>query len=270
MTDFHDLGRGRIQVKVGEAWIDVGAVERAIVQTTEHPESFTYREGCRFDPGTETMIPMIVGSFSVASPLSAGNNLNSNAAGRRREDDSNLVTHSLSSEGYDASEDGTGRGTPVVPVGVDGGDVWFALRATGSHSGDKGDGGMNATMVATSVCMGSDPISSREIAQPQTRRHGDPGVIQRAMEVRRLTPRECERLQGFPDDYTLIDWTSRASKKKIQDDVRKYYERTGLTGADLEAAARHPDGPRYKALGNSMAVNVMSWIGQRIALVDAL
>lgn len=56
--------------------------------------------------------------------------------------------------------------------------------------------------------------------------------------VRRLTPRECERLQGFPDDYTLIP------------------------GAK--------DGPRYKALGNSMAVPCMSWIGQRIALVDAL
>lgn len=60
--------------------------------------------------------------------------------------------------------------------------------------------------------------------------------------VRRLTPRECERLQGFPDDYTLIPW------------------RKG------QAA----DGPRYKALGNSMAVPVMSWIGQRIATVDAL
>lgn len=60
--------------------------------------------------------------------------------------------------------------------------------------------------------------------------------------VRRLTPRECERLQGFSDDYTLVPW------------------RGGLL----------PDGPRYKALGNSMAVNVMRWIGHRIATVDAL
>lgn len=59
--------------------------------------------------------------------------------------------------------------------------------------------------------------------------------------VRRLTPRECERLQGFTDDYTLVPW------------------RGGLL----------PDGPRYKALGNSMAVNVMRWIGQRIEMVDA-
>ena len=63
-----------------------------------------------------------------------------------------------------------------------------------------------------------------------------------ASAVRRLTPRECERLQGFPDDYTLIPWRGKSA----------------------------PDGPRYKALGNSMAVNVMRWIGQRIEMVEAL
>jgi DNA (cytosine-5)-methyltransferase 1 len=62
-------------------------------------------------------------------------------------------------------------------------------------------------------------------------------VIQ-SMAVRRLTPVECERLQGFPDDYTSIPW-----RKKEES----------------------PDGPRYKALGNSMAVPVMHWIGKRIA-----
>jgi len=60
--------------------------------------------------------------------------------------------------------------------------------------------------------------------------------------VRRLMPRECERLQGFPDDYTLIDFRGKPAK----------------------------DGPRYKALGNSMAVPVMRWIGQRIMQVEAL
>jgi len=57
--------------------------------------------------------------------------------------------------------------------------------------------------------------------------------------VRRLTPRECERLQGFPDEYTRIPWK----------------------GKDPEDC---PDGPRYKALGNSMAVPVMRWIGKRL------
>ena len=65
--------------------------------------------------------------------------------------------------------------------------------------------------------------------------------LQQGWAVRRLTPRECERLQGFPDDYTDIAWR-------------------GKDGA--------PDGPRYKALGNSMAVNVMRWIGRRIQAVE--
>lgn len=64
-------------------------------------------------------------------------------------------------------------------------------------------------------------------------------LISRGSVVRRLTPRECERLQGFPDDYTLIPWRKRP-------------------------AGQCPDGPRYKALGNSMAVPVMHWVGARI------
>jgi len=63
-----------------------------------------------------------------------------------------------------------------------------------------------------------------------------------AMQVRRLTPRECERLQGFPDDYTLIPYRNKLAS----------------------------DGPRYKALGNSMAVPVMRWIGQRIQMVSTI
>jgi len=61
--------------------------------------------------------------------------------------------------------------------------------------------------------------------------------------VRRLTPVECERLQGFPDGFTAIPWGKKAAEEC-------------------------PDGPRYKALGNSMAVPVMRWIGERIQLVD--
>jgi len=66
--------------------------------------------------------------------------------------------------------------------------------------------------------------------------------IRTAMQVRRLTPRECERLQGFPDDYT-----------------------------DIKPSGKNtPDGPRYKALGNSMAVPVMHWIGKRIQMVESI
>jgi DNA (cytosine-5)-methyltransferase 1 len=71
----------------------------------------------------------------------------------------------------------------------------------------------------------------------------DVAVLQPAMQVRRLTPVECERLQGFPDGYTNIPWRGKPES---------------------------PDGPRYKALGNSMAVPVMSWIGERINKVEAL
>ena len=76
-----------------------------------------------------------------------------------------------------------------------------------------------------------------ETCQTVTSRWGTGGgnvpIASDSMRVRRLTPIECERLQGFPDDYTNI-------KEKT------------------------PDGSRYKALGNSMAVPVMKWIGQRI------
>jgi DNA (cytosine-5)-methyltransferase 1 len=73
---------------------------------------------------------------------------------------------------------------------------------------------------------------------------GKPGQgycgIQQAMAVRRLTPRERERLQGFPDDYTMVEYRKKPAA----------------------------DGPRYRALGNSMAVPVMRWIGERIAKVE--
>lgn len=64
--------------------------------------------------------------------------------------------------------------------------------------------------------------------------------VMHGMAVRRLTPKECERLQGFPDDYTAITYRNKPAA----------------------------DGPRYKALGNSMAVPVMAWIGARLAAVD--
>jgi DNA (cytosine-5)-methyltransferase 1 len=74
---------------------------------------------------------------------------------------------------------------------------------------------------------------------------GKPGqgypAVMSAMQVRRLTPIECERLQGFPDGYTNIPWRNKPES---------------------------PDGPRYKALGNSMAVPVMHWIGKRISEVE--
>ena len=92
------------------------------------------------------------------------------------------------------------------------------------------NGSITGEVCATMGASGS-PINS---AGPQ--------VMQQST-VRRLTPVECERLQGFPDNFTAIPW-----RKKGAEDC--------------------PDGPRYKALGNSMAVPVMRWIGERINLID--
>jgi DNA (cytosine-5)-methyltransferase 1 len=73
--------------------------------------------------------------------------------------------------------------------------------------------------------------------------------------VRRLTPREWERLQGFPDDYTLIPWRRGMSSALAPKKLRE------------PAGIECPDGPRYKALGNSMATVCMGWLGRRIDAV---
>jgi DNA (cytosine-5)-methyltransferase 1 len=316
--------------------------------------------------------------------------LNAGGMGRQDFESETLIAHALSADGFDASEDGTGRGTPVVPVaictahtksngsglsddvahtlesgggaqavvfaqntrdevrlcggdgqtvgalaaqpgakqqsyiafsakdhGADAGDIAPTLRGMG-HGGSHPNGGgqvaiafsqnqegdvlsgnvmqslgtnanatgRNAPTVAFTL-HGSDgtvsAASSTDIAgslrtrapgsienssttavlqeQPVawsgelTASSGIAGTLQRGgeggridgvmtpqMAVRRLTPRECERLQGFPDDYTLVEYRGKSAS----------------------------DGPRYKALGNSMAVPVMRWIGERIAAVDAI
>lgn len=210
------------------------------------------------------------------------------------------VTHALKADGFDGSEDGTGRGQPMVacfggnntagPI-----DVATARNASGTASGRmdfesetfavvgplcaNGKAAGSATqqdaeqgMLAVafqSVDFGAD---ATEELSPTLRRHdpmavalrgreggataelgddcghalrasggGDKPHVLSAMQVRRLTPRECERLQGFPDDYTLIPWKNKPAEVC-------------------------PDGPRYKALGNSMAVPCMRWIGRRIEL----
>jgi DNA (cytosine-5)-methyltransferase 1 len=120
------------------------------------------------------------------------------------------VAHSLRADGFDASEDGTGRGTPLVPVAP-------SLTATNDPS--------------------RSPQSS-EVTQQVAAVHAS------TMIVRRLSPRECERLQGFPDNWTLIPWRGKP-------------------------AEQCPDGPRYKALRNSMACNCMAWIGEKIAKWEA-
>jgi DNA (cytosine-5)-methyltransferase 1 len=89
---------------------------------------------------------------------------------------------------------------------------------------------------------GQMSVPQTDVDMTQTLQAKNPMAVAQAMAVRRLTPVECERLQGFPDNYTDIKPKGKAT----------------------------PDGPRYKALGNSMAVPVMAWIGKRIQEVDAI
>ena len=230
-----------------------------------------------------------------------------------------MVAHSLRGEGFDASEDGAGRGTPLVPVAVDvwnqtiDGNVAATLNAESgapNHSGPKvmvpvafdttqitsaanysrpkagdpchplaagahppavaftcKDYGADASDIAPILrSMGHDGSHANgggqvavafmaddykdggyeqcDTARPLTtsadRTRAAP-IATTAMRVRRLTPTECSRLQGFPDDYlSQVPWRGKALP---------------------------PDGPMYKALGNSMAVPVMRWIGERIQRV---
>jgi len=220
----------------------------------------------------------------IAHTLRAKSNL------AHRPDIDTLVTHSLRGEGFDASEDGTGRGTPLVPVaipiqeagartgisttdpragiGIGGdGDPMFTLQAGKQHAvafaQNQRDevrtldvagalaaepGSKQQTYVAFD-CKASAGFQSVEVdgVTPTLRAMNALGrdnaggqlAVQCDMAVRRLTPRECERLQGFPDNYTQIPWRRKA-------------------------AENCPDGPRYRALGNSMAVPVMAWLGRRI------
>jgi DNA (cytosine-5)-methyltransferase 1 len=321
----------------------------------------------------------------IASTEDISHCLNAGGMGRQDYETETLIAHSLSADGFDASEDGTGRGTPMVPVAIctahtqsngsgfsddvahtlesggtqavafaqntrdevrlyggdgktvgalaaqpgvkqqsyvafcavdyggDAGDVAPTLRSMNNLTGQANGGGQIAIAFAQSqdgslhnseimhslgtsgnassrnaptvafTLHGSDGTASaatsteiagslrtrapgsienssttavlqeQSVASPLTASYGKqidssdtsngpPNLLRSQMAVRRLTPRECERLQGFPDDYTLVEYRGKLAS----------------------------DGPRYKALGNSMAVPVMRWIGQRIAAVDAI
>jgi DNA (cytosine-5)-methyltransferase 1 len=246
-----------------------------------------------------------------------------------RADGFTMVTHALTGEGFDASEDGTGRGTPLVPVGVtihgtdptvqkvaSYDDVAQCLRARTPGNIDNSSTTVvqqpvpfDTTQITSAanysrpqpgdpchpLAAGAHPPAIAFSAQdngrdvsvdvtPTMRKGGEGGGVQlavavalrgreggataelgdevghtlrassgggdkphvlAAMQVRRLTPEECEALQGFPRSYSAIPWRGKP-------------------------ASACPDGPRYKALGNSMAVPVMAWIGERIAAVEAI
>jgi DNA (cytosine-5)-methyltransferase 1 len=202
------------------------------------------------------------------------------------------VSHAPTGEGFDASEDGTGRGTPIVPVQMfrcsECGDVFhdpygeidtLSPPECGRCGNDEnntlaGDDDGQPPVIGFHGSQDPDvygPVSgpvgrnqgaetcvafdTNQITHPANRsnpkpngpspdlcRWGQPPAVATQYAVRRLTPRECERLQGFPDDWTLIPWRGKP-------------------------AEQCPDGPRYKAIGNSKATRVVHWIGCRIQRV---
>jgi DNA (cytosine-5)-methyltransferase 1 len=207
--------------------------------------------------------------------------------GRLDGESETFVAHALRGEGFDASEDGTGRGTLIVPIAFDckaGANTGFSigetpgtLRGDGHGGGhiaiafsckDSGDdasldlaptlrsmnfdkshanaGGQLAVAVSLRGREGGATAELGGDVMPALRTGGGGGDKPHALGsfgVRRLMPTECEALQGFPRGYTAIPWRGKP-------------------------AGECPDGPRYKALGNSMAVPVMAWIGRRIAAMN--
>lgn len=172
-----------------------------------------------------------------------------------------LIAHTLRAEGFDASEDGTGRGTPIIPIDMRQASRGGRLtnnRPGGSSGGAPGIGIGEPGDPSFTVCDSHTPAIA---FQPRIARNGrgqpkdtvdalvgsDSGVhgdskphVAGGSGVRRLTPRECERLQGFPDDWT----------------------RYGADGQELS------DSARYRMLGNAVSVPVVAWIARRITEAD--
>ncbi|EPC8601131.1 Dam family site-specific DNA-(adenine-N6)-methyltransferase [Escherichia coli] len=120
----------------------------------------------------------------------------------------------------------------------------------------------DTNIIAMAHGQGGAEIKTDNSAPTLTCNHEAPIVLLGDGRMRRLTPVECERLQGFPDGHTLIPTGKR---KKVTSDELAYFRNHYPDLSEEEAAMLAADGPRYKAIGNSMAIPVMRWIGDRIA-----
>jgi DNA (cytosine-5)-methyltransferase 1 len=229
--------------------------------------------GLRSHPGGQA--ENIVGTLAASGAGSA------RPAGQCNETDM-LVAHTLSAEGFDASEDGTGRGTPIVAdcltanwhrskgakagnqVGVVNPVIeCYTIQTNdgGKHKRrDRPEGGMYVKEADVALTVGGtdrtvcfEPGNLRRQCGSEPNEHTAPTLgaekqgdtfphIAQHMAVRRLTPVECEKLQGHSPGYTDIPYRGKPAA----------------------------DGPRYRALGNGIAVPVLRWIGERIQMVDAL
>lgn len=239
--------------------------------------------------------------------------LNAGGMGRIDYETESMIAHSLKAAGHDASEDGTGRGTPLVAVPFAqnsrsevrevGGGIAAALpcepgmnqqtfvaygiasdaldrsgEGAGGTAGERSGLGIVEELSPTinakrpnAVAFQESQSGVREYSTAGTLRSDGPGHdpvgtrVRDGFAVRRLMPIECERCQGFPDNYTLVETTKKISNAKLDEDVVKFYVRSGFTLSRAEQLSRIADGPRYQQLGNSMAVPCIAWIGRRIA-----
>jgi DNA (cytosine-5)-methyltransferase 1 len=175
-----------------------------------------------FDLETET--PIIMSTLCASDATKWGSN--------QWVDEGKAVLHPIAlaenTIGRQPQNGGNGNGFTV-------GGPMYTLNATGVH-GVAQPIGFEANMSLHQPSVGG-------VYQTLTRSTYASVLIPPSMAVRRLTPIECERLQGFPDNYTNIPWRNKPES---------------------------PDGPRYKSLGNSMAVPVMKWIGERINQMEAI
>lgn len=243
---------------------------------------------------TENLIAF--GGNDTRGPIEVASACNAHGgSGRMDFESETFIAHALRAEGFDASEDGTGRGTPIVPViaptmrcegdahsrfkdheglipicrdkagavDTEGDTQGVAFDLRGRKGGAQFEGPHEtANMRAANGGSSRSYVAFAENSRAELRLEGGDGETVSALKtgggkpsqsypvvagpsgssrwaVRRLTPRECERLQGVPDDFTKIAYRGNS-------------------------ADRCPDGPRYKALGNAWARPVAHWVCARI------
>jgi len=241
----------------------------------------------------------------VAGTLSA----NSKAAGSATQQDAHAgllipaVAHTLRAEGFDASEDGTGRGTPLVPVPFDTTQVTSKANVSNPKPGDPchplcagahapaiafdcktaadmslsfGDvpgalraqhGGDHAAVAYTTKLHNTSSNNAGKLFKERTTcldANSPAPALLTPNQVRRLTPRECERLQGAPDDWTLVPKLGKAKKQRKNEPEPRSAAYLARHSGGVDRGPLMADGPRYRMLGNSFAVPVIQWIGQKI------
>lgn len=165
-------------------------------------------------------------------------------AGRRQEDDDNMVARCVTARQTRIDWE-TETFVPMSPLSFDckaGANTGFAIGEIPSSLRGEGHGGGHSAIAFHENQRGE--LTVKTVAGSLKVGGGKPGqgspAVMNNWRVRRLTPTECERLQGFEDSYTFVPYRGREAS----------------------------DGPRYKALGNSMAVNCMRWIGTRIQMIE--